>query len=444
MSPEFSKDFIISESNQCVSCGLCLPHCPTYRLLKSEADSPRGRIALMGGVVNGRIPLNARFIQHMDRCLTCRSCEAVCPNNVSYGHLIDETRALIEDQSKSFGASKKSRIRILLEKLLLTRPAYLDHLRRLFYFMQTRGFLWWLLRRSNRFEKNKLLKFVAQLPLVRFPYIGIVGTKHSTGSIWKEIYHADGKKRGEVSLFLGCVARITDVATLNSSIYVLNRLGYTVYVPRNQACCGAIHQHSGAIKQAVVLAQQNKSVFDELNTRTIISTSSGCGVQLLESVVSNDQRSSTESDNIGKVYVLSGIADISRFLVTAEGWEDVEILPLPQRILVHDPCSLRNVLGAQASPYELISRIPEAQVVPLMGNDQCCGAAGTYFIDQPEIADRLLNDKISALIEGGAKYLVTSNIGCSMHIAHGLREKKISIEVLHPVTLLARQMGLEL
>ena len=427
---EFSKDFIIDESNQCVSCGLCLPHCPTYRLLKSEADSPRGRIALMSGVARKRIPLNERFIQHMDRCLTCRACEAVCPNNVAYGHLIDEARALIADQSKSFATNQKSNKKIVLEKLLLTRPVRLDRLRRLFYFMQESGLLRWLLE-FNQLKKNKLFKFVAQLPQVKFPCVATTDGQYTIGSgIWNKVYPVKGKKRGEVGLFLGCVARITDVATLNSSIYVLNRLGYTVYVPPNQVCCGAIQQHSGALKQAVALAQQNKSAFGELNINTIISTASGCGVQLLESGVANGDHGQ--------------IADINQFLVAAEGWGNVEIAPLPQKILVHDPCTLRNVLGGRVYPYELISRIPDVQVVPLTGNDQCCGAAGTYFIDQPEIASKLLDDKISALVESDAKYLVTSNIGCSMHIANGLYEKKINIEVLHPVTLLARQMGLEL
>ena len=443
LSSEFSKNFIIDESNQCVSCGLCLPHCPTYRLLKSEADSPRGRIALMSGMANGRIPLNARFMQHMDRCLTCRACEAVCPNHVSFGHLMDETRALINEQSGLTTINRKSWVRMLMEKILLTRPERLDLLRQLFYLIQKGGSLSWLMK-FRLFGESRILKLISQLPFVKFPYSAIKNKKYAASSHWQEIYPAEGKKRGEVSLFLGCVARITDVATLNSSIYVLNRLGYTVHVPRNQACCGAIHQHSGALKQAAELAQQNKSVFGELTANIVINTASGCGVQLLESGVGMHHKLSLESNNVENVQVLSSITDISQFLVAAEGWENVKILPLPQRVLVHDPCTLRNVLRDQTYPYELISRIPEVQVVPLTGNDQCCGAAGTYFIDQPDIADRLLDDKVSAIIDGEAKYLVTSNIGCSMHITYGLSEKKINIEVLHPVTLLARQMGLEL
>lgn len=427
MSSEVSKDFIIAESNQCVSCGLCLPHCPTYRLLESEADSPRGRIALMSGVANERIPLNQKFIQHMDRCLTCRACEAVCPNHVAYGHLIDETRVLIADQSKSFASGQNLSIKILLRMLLRTKSARIERLRQLFYFLQKSGLLRWLLK-FNRLEKNKVFKFVAQLPLVKFPYAANSNRKHATSNIWEKVHPAKGEERGCVGLFLGCVARITDVATLNASIYVLNCLGYTVHVPSNQTCCGALHQHSGGLEQAAALAKQNKAAFAALNVGAIISTASGCGVQLLESEVADGH---------------SRITDISRFLIEAEGWESVKIAPLPQRILVHDPCSLRNVLHDQRYPYQLIARIPGVQVVPLASNAQCCGAAGSYFMDQPEIASMLLDDKISALVAGGAKYLVTSNIGCSMHIANGLHEKKINIEVLHPVTLLARQMGLE-
>ena len=428
MLSKFSKNLIIDESNQCVSCGLCLPHCPTYRVLKSEADSPRGRIALMNGVANGRIALNARFIQHMDRCLTCRACEAVCPNSVSYGRLIDEARALIADQSKSAAAARKSNWRIALERLLLTQPTRLDRLRRLLHFLQKREWLGGL-RKLGLIEKNRIFKFIAQLPVVKFPYTAPADEENtaSNSNTWRPVYPAQGEKRGEVALFLGCVARVTDVATLNSSIYVLNRLGYTVHIPRDQTCCGAIYQHSGALEQAGALVQRNKKAFAEFDA--VISTASGCGVQLLESGVAGEQ---------GKVM------DISQFLMVAKGWESIDIASLAQKILVHEPCSLRHVLREQAYPYQLIARIPGAEAVPLAGNDQCCGAAGTYFIDQPEIADILLQNKITAVKESKAQYLVTSNIGCAMHIANGLYENGSHVEVLHPVTLLARQMGLEL
>lgn len=422
------KDLINEESNQCVSCGLCLPHCPTYRLLKSEADSPRGRINLMNGFVNGKIPLNARFIQHMDRCLTCRACEVACPNNVAYGNLIDSVRALIADQSKSTELPRPPFVLSLLKKQLLTQPARLDRLRGLFHFAQKKGWLRWV-KKSNYLGNNKLLRFVARLPLIKFPQTELVDKKQGKNNLWKEIYPALGKKRGEVGLFLGCVARLTDVVTLNSCICVLNHLGYTVHVPVDQVCCGAIYQHDGAIKDAAALSRQNKSAFAGYDIDAIISTATGCGVQLLESKVASDR---------------TQLADISRFLIDNGRWEDVNLAALPEKILVHEPCSQRNVLREQVYPYQLIRLIPGVQAVSLSGNDQCCGAAGTYFLDQPDIADMLLNDKILALKESGARFLVTSNIGCAMHFSNRMYEEGMRIEVLHPVTLLARQMGLEL
>lgn len=469
--PEFSQDFIRKEADRCVSCGLCLPHCPTYYLTKSEADSPRGRIALMNGVVNERIPMNERFIQHMDRCLTCRACELVCPNNVAYGKLIDETRVMIAASSftplskrpdltgnKSRAIKKKSRLRILAEKEIISKPARFDSLRPLFRFFQKSGLPQWL-QKSRQLRKIKLAKLITQLPPVGLPYSASGNNKKTTQGKWQEIYPAVGTVRGEVGLFLGCVARLVDVATLNSAIYILNRLGYTVSVPPDQTCCGALHQHSGETRMAAQLAQQNKMAFEGYNLDTIISTVSGCGVQLVESGHAYGRKGSNESASVSrnskdnhvvsgseeskKMKHLNSITDISKFLAVADGWEDIEIQPLPYKIAVHEPCSLRNVLRDEAYPYALIARIPQAEVISLKGNSQCCGAAGTYFLDQPDLAEKLLNDKVSAVLDSRVRYLVTSNIGCSLHIANGLREIGSDVELLHPVTLLARQMGIQ-
>lgn len=439
---------LLAEANRCVSCGLCLPYCPTYRLTMSEADSPRGRIALMSGVASGNLPMNGRFVQHMDRCLTCRACEAVCPNNVAYGQLIDAAREMIATSSPELHAgtvrTKKNWLRKWLEREFIAKPFRIDRMRSFFRFYQKTGFQKWL-QKSNSLGKAKLTKLAAQVPpTVINPYISDNATETANG--WQVVYPAVGKPCGKVGLFLGCVSRLADVETLNSAIFVLNRLGYTVYVPSTQTCCGALHQHSGEVAKAAMLAWQNKKAFGELNLSKIITTASGCGVQLTECHALKAQEHCHNNDaveNDSSTDFSSCIVDVSKFLETANGWDEVEIRPLASRIAVHDPCSLCNGLRDQAYVYMLLAHIPGIELIPLAGNDQCCGAAGTYFIDQPDFAMKLQAEKISAVNDSDIRYLATSNIGCSLHIASGLRAAGSTVEVLHPVTLLARQMGIQ-
>lgn len=392
----------------------------------SEADSPRGRIAQMRGVASGHIPINLRFVQHIDRCLTCRSCEVVCPNHVAYGQLIDKTRSMIATSMPASSNGKKLTrkfwLRKLIEKEFIAKPTRFDKLRLLLFFYQKLG-LQRLLKKLDALKKTKLAELNAQLPKINLPRT--FSSKTDISKSWERIYLPIGKPCGEVGLFLGCVARLTDAETINASIYVLNRLGYTVHIPPMQTCCGALHQHGGDTKTATQLAQQNVTAFDELNLNAIITTTSGCGIRLTD----------YHSDFSAKVI------DVSKFLVSANGWHDIKIAPLQDKILVHDPCTLRNILCSSKYPYELLMRIPGLQVTPLAGNDQCCGAAGTYFLDQPVMAKALLNDKISA-ISNDTRYLVTSNIGCNMHISSALQNTIPELEILHPVTLLARQMNI--
>jgi glycolate oxidase iron-sulfur subunit len=397
--------------------------------------------------------MNTRFASHIDSCLTCRACEAVCPNQVSFGQLMDGTRAMMEalphDPAGASSGRKKSGFRKWMERELIARPTRIEALLPLARFYQQSGLQKWL-RRSGLLGNARLALLEAQLPHIGSPAGG--------ARSWGEVYPAIGRPRGEVGLFLGCVARLADVQTINAGILVLNRLGYTVHVPRKQTCCGALHRHGGDQHVAEQLAHQNMVAFNELDLSGIISVASGCGSQLSEYSMTSVAPPSYGARRAEGKFPLKApdssqarsfntkVFDIGEFLAAADGWDDVSFAPLPHVIAVHEPCSLRNVLRASRHAYALLARIPEARIVPLGGNDQCCGAAGTYFLDQPEMAQALLRDKLAAIKASGARYLATSNIGCSMHVAGGLRkathEAAPGIEVLHPVALLARQMGI--
>ncbi|HEX7233846.1 MAG TPA: (Fe-S)-binding protein, partial [Nitrosospira sp.] len=371
--PDFSADSLLAEANHCVSCGLCLPHCPTYRLTQSEADSPRGRIALISGVLEERVPMNARFALHIDRCLTCRACEAVCPSKVGFGQLIDGTRAMMQflplDLSKERPKRKKSGFRKWMETELIAQPSRIDTLRSLARFYQRSGLQKWL-RRSGLLGKTRLALLEAQLP--RIGSIGSIGSPAGGASSWRAVYRPVGEPRGEVALFLGCVARLTDVETINAGIAVLNKLGYAVHVPGMQTCCGALHQHGGDQPAAEQLASQNMKAFNELDVSAIISMASGCGAQLSEYPVTsppasqahpqrNDAKLSVETPASPQArYFNAKVFDIGEFLTAAAGWDGVSFAPLPYIIAVHEPCSLRNVLRASSHAYALLARIPEA------------------------------------------------------------------------------------
>ena len=392
---------------RCVSCGLCLPHCPTYRKTLSEADSPRGRIVLMQGVLEGRIPANERFQTHIDLCLACRACENVCPNNVEYGRLIDGVRGIVEKSRRRSLLQRWGR-RVLMDGVV-TKPSMLRLVGgALRAWRPLAGKAGWLMRFGP-------VRIATRLPPLR------------SQPVWKTVYPATGKVRGEVGLFLGCVARVADVETLSAAIFVLNRLGYTVQVPPRQGCCGAMHASLGEPEKARLFEEQNLRAFAGLNVAAVISTATGCGATL----------KSYPRDFAGRV------RDISEFLGGDESWEEAGISPLAEKMAVHEPCLMRNVLHCQDKPYDLLRRIPGATVVPLVGNDQCCGAAGAYFLTQPEMAASLLADKITAVRASGARILATSNIGCALHLAVGLKAAGIEIEVVHPITLLARQMGFD-
>lgn len=383
------------EAARCVACGLCLPHCPTYRKTLNEADSPRGRIFMIAAALEGNLKLTPELLGHLDLCLACRACENACPSQVRYGKLVDGARAWVEPQRR-----RPPGQRLLRRALFSTtaRPLLL----------QMAGGLLRLLARLGP------TRIAARLPALASP--------PRPG-----IYLAQGLAYGEVGLFLGCIARHSDARTLAAAIFVLTRLGYTVHVAGNQTCCGALHRHNGEPGTSERLANQNRSAFAGLDLSAILHAASGCGAMLAEY----------------DPPLPAPLLDVSTFLAQAQGWDQVRVTPLEEAIAVHEPCSSRNVLHDQGAAYALLRRIPDATVMSLAGNDQCCGAAGMYALTQPEMAGLLLRDKIDAIRASGARHIATSNPGCAMHMAAGLRAAGCETRVLHPVSLVARQMGYE-
>ncbi len=402
---------LIALADRCVQCGLCVPHCPTYVKTLSEADSPRGRIALIRAVAEGRLPANKRYDEHIDLCLNCGACEAACPNQVSFGTLLNQARSQKEN------LRRRTLPQRLLRKLafgLLSHPVWMSRFASMLRVYQLSG-VQRVAGRSGLLRKLRVDKLDEQLPRL------------SKGIVWREHYPAAGTSRGDVGLFLGCVARNVDTATLSAAIYVLTRLGYGVRIPREQRCCGALHRHAGETGSANDLENANVRAFSKLDLVAVVSTASGCVPGLIA--------------NRDAVSDLAGCTDINRFVADSDGWNGIAIAPSNKTIVVHDPCTLRNKLSGHAHPYRLLKRIPGVTIESLAGNEMCCGAAGSYFLTQPEMANSLLQDKIAALSSSAATVLCTSNIGCALHLAGGVRSAGMQLEVLHPITILARQMG---
>ena len=366
---------------------------------------------MMAAVLEQRLPLSPEVLQHLDLCLGCRACENACPSKVRYGWLADGMRAWMEPRRERPAGQIKWR-RTLFG--LLRLPRLLRSVGRMLRAYQQFG-LQVLARKSGLLAAFGLERTEALLPALQKsrPLHGI--------------HAAVGTPRGTVGLFLGCVAQVMDAPTLGATIFILTRLGYTVHVPPSQNCCGALHGHNGEADVALTLAQENRSAFNVSGLQAILHAASGCGASLAEY----------------DPPLAAPLLDISAFLNQAAGWDRIELLPFPHSVAVHEACASRNVLHDQDAAYRLLQRIPDAKIMALAGNDQCCGAAGSYALTQPVMAGLLLRDKIEATKLGGALTIVTSNPGCAMHLAAGLRAEGLEIEILHPAGLVARQMGYE-
>lgn len=410
-----SHKFLIADADCCVMCGMCLTHCPTYLKTLEEGESPRGRIALLMALAKGELAPSPRLQFHLNRCLVCRACERICPSGVPYGRIIDAGRALlvkIDPPSPPVSLLRRS-----LLNGLIGNPQHLHAFGWILYAIQRLG----LMRLAPLFGLGKFAELLPTLPQLP-PFL--------------KYYPARNFERGRVALFTGCVSSIMDRATLEAAIKVLTYLGYSVEVPKRQVCCGALHLHNGDPEGAQRLMQRNLEVFSATGEIAIVTTASGCGATLLEYP---SQKIANNNEEI--LPLARRIVDISEFLIRIPWSEEVKLRPLRARVAIHDPCSMTNIMRQSQAPYTLLRRIPNITVIPLPGNQQCCGGAGTALINESSLTRSLQTDKIAALREIAPDILVTSNLGCALHLIQGTRRAGIDLEIIHPITLLARQLA---
>ena len=400
----------LSATDRCVKCGLCLPYCPTFALTGNEADSPRGRISLMQAIDQPDVQYTAGLFRHLDQCLQCGACEAMCPSRVPFGRLMDTARVALEAHRHRSLANRVVR-RMALQ--LIASPAWTKTLARALKIYQQLG-LQWLIGKAPGLPAsvkrlNHLLPAVLQSDNPAAP-----------GSVLDQ--------RGVVNLFRGCAGNLFDQQTLNAAQRLLESLGYRVKVPEQQGCCGALHQHNGDPDTAARLADRNRMAFSADNA-PILVTASGCTAHL------------TAYKNLGGNGPADSFAgrvnDIMHFL-RRQNRAKAQFRPLEETVAVYIPCTHRNVLRQHQDILDILSWIPGIE--PLVINPQggCCGAAGNYMLSQPELSGRLREPLIDTLVQCGARLLLTTNIGCAIQLQAGLKERRVAIDVLHPVVLLER------
>ncbi|HZK82855.1 MAG TPA: heterodisulfide reductase-related iron-sulfur binding cluster [Humisphaera sp.] len=412
----------------CVHCGLCLPACPTYAVTGLEADSPRGRIQLMLGLADGKIPASDSVRRHLDLCLDCRGCETACPSGVVYHELIEETRSRLAE-SQTF--SVQGRFMRWLFFNVFTRPTRLKLALLPARILQKTG-VYSLLRKSGVFKllptqlrkMEQMLTSAGPLWPVNLP----ARISHSTSDLKTD--------RALVGFFAGCIGSVMFEKVNRQAVELLSACGADVISPPAQNCCGAIHLHGGQGHPAEAMARRNIDVFlpaGEKGVDFIVTTVAGCGAMLREYDVL--LRDDPQYADRAKQFV-SRVRDISETLLDL-GLPEMRF-PINETATYHDACHLAHAQKVTTAPRILLQKIPGLKLVPLPESDMCCGAAGTYNLTEPEMSTKLAERKLKNIESTGAGVCATGNVGCAMQIQSQADAEACQLSVVHPVELLHR------
>lgn len=396
----------------CMRCGFCLPACPTFKETGLEAESPRGRIALMKATVDGVMEPDVPFEEQMSHCLGCRACEPACPADVKYGQLIEQARDAIELHTKQHRGWVKG-VRKIVFQGLFPHPKRMELLGKGLKLYQRSG-LQTVVRKTNALKL--LPKQLADMEKI-LPEATGKGVAKTLGTR----IPAKGERVGTVGMFRGCLMDAMFSETNRKTVELLSEAGFEVVIPEAQNCCGALHAHSGETAQAKELAKANIRAFREAGVDAIISNAGGCGAILVEyDHLLHDEPEWREAAE----WFASRTKDISTIL-----WNEGRTLPFakqtglgaePVKVTYQDSCHLKNVMKGGASPRQLLGALPGVELVEMKDAGSCCGSAGIYNITQPEMANRLLEKKMDDANATTAHYIVTSNPGCLLQMKLGI------------------------
>ncbi len=408
---------------RCVHCGLCLNHCPTYRLWGMEADSPRGRIRQMLLVDQGELELGDSFVTHVDRCLDCRACETACPSGVEYGKLVEFTRAQIEEQHPRGLFSRLARDAFF--RHLLPYPRRIDLAARL----------------TKMYQRSGLAAFARATGILKL--LGLDARERLMPRIDDKFFFselgrtfpAQGPQRARVAFFAGCIAQVTFTKLNEATIRVLTANGCEVVVPDGQRCCGALAVHAGVRDVARELAGDNLEVFLRESFDAVITNAAGCGSTLKE----YPQLFQEDDPKYPKAIAFQKkMRDITEFL--AELGLAAPLKELPLRVTYQDSCHLAHGQRIREAPRKLIRAVPGVELVEMFRSDDCCGSAGIYNVTETAASMEILEEKMRYAAATKAPVIVTANPGCLLQLRAGAAMHQTGQEVLHVVELLDRAL----